>query len=344
MRPVRIANCNLHGSTTRAGITGVVEQVSIKQYINCAQSRVDAKHTETWLEAGGFALGPITLEAAMALPNPQLHHIQDDFLRVHDKRLKRLWFLWPWHQAPPAANASCGCLGGCEFFGSNKKGSTFFKSRKHRESSQVAIPQVCLAGHDPGFGQSLLHEGKLVFEVGQIGLRASPTKVSPSQFSFTRGYMSDLGSPDGTEDTVVRSLEMGSGGVEGGPSSSASAAALPAPYRGTEEMALLREHITPQGAGVRPLSSHSDSLAFHTSTPAGPPSGGTEPQRQDTQSLNDGSSPQDRWVVLLCKEGGERGGGGGGAVVCLFVTAAREKIRLIWVGHFGEREVLSNRN
>ena len=288
VRPVRIANCNLHGSTTRAGITGVVEQVSIKQYMNCAQSRVDAKHTETWLEAGGFALGPITVEAAMALPNPQLHHIQDEFLRVHDDRHKRLWFLWPPNPAHPASS-NCGCLGGCEFFGSNKKGATFFKSRKQRESSQIAIPQVCSAGHDPGFGQSLLHEGKLVFEVGQNGLRMSPNKVSPTQFSFTRGYMSDLASPDGTDDAVARSSE---GSVLEGTASS-SATLQTAPFKGTEEMSLLREQIAPRGAGMRPLSSHSDSLAFQTSMPAGAV---TAEPRQDTLSLSDQSSLQDRLV------------------------------------------------
>jgi hypothetical protein len=37
---------------------------------------VDSKHVDTWLETGGFSLGPITLEAAMALPSPQLHKLQ----------------------------------------------------------------------------------------------------------------------------------------------------------------------------------------------------------------------------------------------------------------------------
>ncbi|KAK7097228.1 hypothetical protein V1264_004238 [Littorina saxatilis] len=284
VRPVRIANCNLHGSNTREGITGQVEHVSLKQYINCAQSRVDTKHTETWLDSGGFALGPITFEAAMALPSPLLHQVQDDFLRLHDKRSKRLWFLWPQQQGH-AGSGNCGCLGGCEFFGSNKKGATFFKLRKYRESSQVAIPQVCSAGHDPGFGQSLLHEGKLVFEVGQIGLRVSPTKVSPTQFSFTRGYMSDLASPDGTEDVLVKSPvgSMTEGAVSG------SAPVLPTPVKKTEDMTLLRGSLSPHG--VRPLSSHSDSLAFQTSTPV---SALTSDQRQETLSLKEQSSLQDR--------------------------------------------------
>jgi hypothetical protein len=77
---------------------------------------------------------------------------------------------------------------------------------------------VCSAGHDPGFGQSLLHEGKLVFEVGQMGLRMSPNKASsPTQFSFTRGYMSDLASPE--TDTGAPLVSGGEGGITSGSSS-----------------------------------------------------------------------------------------------------------------------------
>ena len=68
--------------------------------------------------------------------------------------------------------------------------------------------QVSKDGADPGFGQSLLHAGKLVFETSQLALRMAP---SPSKgmvttmaghldvldgFAFTRGYMSELASPD----------------------------------------------------------------------------------------------------------------------------------------------------
>lgn len=72
---------------------------------------------------------------------------QDRFLRLHDAKTKRLWFLW--HEedmptAPPAAVVGkCGCLGGCAFFGKNKNGLTFFKIKRHREgTSTVAVPQV----------------------------------------------------------------------------------------------------------------------------------------------------------------------------------------------------------
>lgn len=57
---------------------------------------------------------------------------------------------------------------------------------------------MCKDGSDPGFGQSLLHAGKLVFETSQLALRISPTKTAGdvTGFAFTRGYMSELASPE----------------------------------------------------------------------------------------------------------------------------------------------------
>ena len=64
---MRLAHCNLHGPSTRAGISGVVDRIELKQYVTAS---VD------WLEAGGLAMGPIKLEAAMALAHPQLYQVK----------------------------------------------------------------------------------------------------------------------------------------------------------------------------------------------------------------------------------------------------------------------------
>ncbi|KAH9519850.1 hypothetical protein Btru_071066, partial [Bulinus truncatus] len=69
---------------------------------------------------------------------------------------------------------------------------------------------VCKDGSDPGFGQSLLHAGKLVFETSQLALRISPVKASAEMngFSFTRGYMSELASPSGDEDGTLSAVRV----------------------------------------------------------------------------------------------------------------------------------------
>lgn len=80
---------------------------------------------EPWLEVGSVSLGSVVIEAASALPIPehQLHLVQHSFLKMHDEKSKRLWFLW----MASVEHSRCGCVGGCSFFGSNRNGLKFFK-------------------------------------------------------------------------------------------------------------------------------------------------------------------------------------------------------------------------
>ena len=60
------------------------------------------------------------------------------YLRIHDDRIKRLWFLWGPDSGPSNKTpAKCGCIGGCAFFGSNRNGPRFFKPTR-----QVALEGV----------------------------------------------------------------------------------------------------------------------------------------------------------------------------------------------------------
>lgn len=201
--PVRLATCNLHGENTRAGITGLIEHISLKQYISTAPIRHDTSQPEIWIESGGISLGPIKAEAAMALPNQDFHLLQNEFLMIHDASSMRLWFLWPEDslRVPSLVIGKCGCIGGCTFFGNNKNGIGFFHPKKSHEVIPNAVFKVTPEGNDPGFGQSLLHKNKLVFETGESSVWGTPSK----EFTFTRGYMSNLTTPDtpGTSITVI---------------------------------------------------------------------------------------------------------------------------------------------
>ncbi|XP_021348394.1 uncharacterized protein KIAA1109-like [Mizuhopecten yessoensis] len=218
--PIKISTCNLHGTNTRAGITGKIEHLSFNQYI-CASAlhHKDCKqdHSNTWLESGGLTMGPIDAEAAMALPNPDFHEIQNMFLKLHDKKTKRLWFLWPVEtmKISSAVIGKCGCHGGCTFFGNNKNGIGFFNPRRTKDKPFAAVLQVSPEGHDPGFGQSLLFRDKLVFDVSPSSGGLSPHKGRG--FAFTRGYMSDMTSPESpamhfniTEDILGGTSQSGS--------------------------------------------------------------------------------------------------------------------------------------
>ena len=72
-------------------------------------------------------MGPFIIEAAISLPSPEhnLHLVQNNYLKTHDEKTKRLWFLWA--QETGTKIAKCGCIGGCAFFGDNRNGPRFFK-------------------------------------------------------------------------------------------------------------------------------------------------------------------------------------------------------------------------
>ena len=194
--PVKLSTCNLHGHNTRAGITARLDHISLQQYISSSALKKEASHQDMWLESGNLYIGPIDIEAAMALPNPDYHSIQDTFLKLHDKKTHRLWFLWPnetFFILSPSVLTKCGCHGGCVFFGNNKNGVGFFNSSKSKDAPfSSAVLQISPEGQDPGFGQSLLCKDRLMFDVQPNNGALSPQRAQG--FSFTRGYMSDVGS------------------------------------------------------------------------------------------------------------------------------------------------------
>ena len=90
--------CTLHSATTQRGISLLIPHVSAKQFV-LSVPVTDLYNDEKmqsvcWLEAGGIGLGPIIVDAALALPNPVLLRAQREFIALHDRRTRRLSFLW----------------------------------------------------------------------------------------------------------------------------------------------------------------------------------------------------------------------------------------------------------
>ncbi|XP_065078677.1 bridge-like lipid transfer protein family member 1 isoform X6 [Ochlerotatus camptorhynchus] len=139
------------------------EEVYASIHSTTRNSNRDIDSTETWLEVGCLSLGPVIIEAASALPIPEhcLHLVQHNYLKLHDERNKKLWFVW--------ANSSdpirCGCVGGCAFFGSNRNGPRFFKpsAQDLQDFINIARYHIHPNPREYGFGQSLLHDEQLVF-------------------------------------------------------------------------------------------------------------------------------------------------------------------------------------
>lgn len=178
MSPVRLANCNLHGKHVTSGLSCTIYDMSLRQLLWQPQKYHHGANTEKstnnktntdgadllWLEVGAVDFGPLVLESAVSADSKEqnLCSFQQKFLKTHDDRFKKLWFLWP--ELNKSAG-KCGCTGGCVFFGSNRNGSRFFKPSRRdlEEGRNVAAFRVNEPGKDPGFGQSILHEGLLIF-------------------------------------------------------------------------------------------------------------------------------------------------------------------------------------
>ena len=179
MYPIRFSTCNLHGKNNKAGITVLIPHIKAKQYVLSLPTVHQYNgETDLWLESGSVSLGPVTVNSAMALEYPELRRLQDSFLKCHDRRSCRLNFLWPADDGDVLADdgdvlaGKCGCVGGCMFFGSNRRETRVF--RPSDSDMRLGINSVVyhLVEGDTetalGFGQSILHSGEFIFYTPSI--------------------------------------------------------------------------------------------------------------------------------------------------------------------------------
>ncbi len=170
--PIRLSACNLHGRQTKEGVTALVNQVRLQQYIssNFPLSRADLEpshHQDIWVETGNIRFGPVFIEGAVSTGGHKspgdAQKLQHEFLKKHDSKTKRLWFLWP-NALMKERAGKCGCVGGCNFFGNNSNGVRFFQPRKGdvRDKKNVALPCLKDRRRDPCYSQSILHDNQLL--------------------------------------------------------------------------------------------------------------------------------------------------------------------------------------
>ncbi|XP_017281650.1 transmembrane protein KIAA1109 homolog isoform X5 [Kryptolebias marmoratus] len=204
---IRVANCNLHNQAVGEGISAVVQDMNIRQYIEQQQYNEAARlqlagqgqgpgqplglgqppllRRSVWLEAGSVKLNLITADIALAADHPAKCEVQRQFLELHDAQTKRLWFLWP-DEANVRNKRSrnrCGCLGGCRFFGGTNMGLDYFKLEELTPSSSSAFSSSC-GDLDMCYGQSLLQPGEWIM-----------TKETPKVDGRVVGLKTDTHSP-----------------------------------------------------------------------------------------------------------------------------------------------------
>ncbi|KAJ8729122.1 hypothetical protein PYW08_000703 [Mythimna loreyi] len=193
--PVRLSYCNLHGSGFGTGVTGLLPNIKLALYTQTNMQTNTHHHSngsnnsqnkppesDNWVGVGSVALGPLLIEAASSLPQTpkNLHLVQQKFLKLHDDKTKRLWFLWP----VEGKSSQCGCTGGCAFFGSNRNGPNFLKPNPNDLNEGINVAMFNIIETTPGeygYGQSLLHSGQLVFHTppyNSLNVCLQPTNVA----------------------------------------------------------------------------------------------------------------------------------------------------------------------
>ncbi|XP_067898633.1 bridge-like lipid transfer protein family member 1 isoform X10 [Heterodontus francisci] len=164
---IRIATCNLHNQAVGEGVSAVIQDVQLRQYIEQFENnRLGIQPTvlrrSCWLEAGSVNFGLITADVALAADHPAKHEVQRQFLETHDNRTKRLWFLWPDDDVKNKRGKNkCGCLSGCKFYAGMASGLDFFKLDEMTPSTSSAFSTINTES-DMFYGQSLLHPNEWI--------------------------------------------------------------------------------------------------------------------------------------------------------------------------------------
>ncbi|XP_059821063.1 bridge-like lipid transfer protein family member 1 [Hypanus sabinus] len=164
---IRIATCNLHNQAVGEGVSAVMQDVQLKQYIEQLEnSRLGVQSAvlrrSYWLEAGSVNFGLITADVALAADHPAKHEVQRQFLETHDNRTKRLWFLWPDDDVKNKRSKNkCGCLGGCKFYAGICSGLDFFKLDEMTPSTSSAYSAINTE-LEMFYGQSLLQPNEWI--------------------------------------------------------------------------------------------------------------------------------------------------------------------------------------
>ncbi|XP_065578984.1 bridge-like lipid transfer protein family member 1 isoform X2 [Artemia franciscana] len=200
--PVTANYCNLHSSNSQGGATSIMQKIKIRQYLasniqqsgdrisNRSNSTADSGRSRTsewtnririgsetgskidgdaaWLEIGLVDLGPINCDFAMSLATKGMpvDGLQRAFLKLHDTKTQRLWFLWSTDEVLNTSATGplvrrCGCNDGCAFFGCRRSQGSV--------NSQPPSDRVI---EEYFSGESLINRGKSLISSGLESMAA----------------------------------------------------------------------------------------------------------------------------------------------------------------------------
>ena len=166
--PVKMSTCNVHGSRLMSGVTLLINKISVRQFLlkETSGSLRPKIHESVfrdvegnWIQVVALSFGPVFADTAStpAITSSAHQTDQDKFLRIHDERFRRLWFLWRRPASEALQYGDCGCIGGCAFLNGRLEGRSFFDSTgSERRKKKDRNPEGLR------FGESLLRRGEAV--------------------------------------------------------------------------------------------------------------------------------------------------------------------------------------
>ncbi|VDK65860.1 unnamed protein product [Onchocerca ochengi] len=169
LSPIRLAHCNCHNASFCSNILLKLPSVQLKQF-----AFVLGKDIEKWIECGSISLNDISFDVSLPYEISEAHLFLErkNFLNKHDKRTKRLYFLWN------DAN-SCACFGYAWFFGPvDAVGLSLMRELKKPSlwGSNTSQENV-----QPAIGQSIIHKDRWIFNTKNLETHKSPAIIEESK-------------------------------------------------------------------------------------------------------------------------------------------------------------------
>lgn len=126
----------------------------------------DSNEFNYWFECSSLSSGVISIDLALDAGQPDE---QFKFLRMHDAKTKRLYFLWT-TPAEAKQRRVCGCVGGCYYYSvfpdkatNRASGFDFFDLGKSISRTSVSFGQSLFVPDKHVLQSQPMMQNKLVF-------------------------------------------------------------------------------------------------------------------------------------------------------------------------------------
>lgn len=148
----------------------------------------DSNEFNYWFECSSLSSGIITIDLALDKGNPEE---QLQFLRMHDLKTKRLFFLWDCYEI--YGKKICGCVGGCSFYSVFDYSDRLNELDVDKENFEFFNLNKSITRCNTDFGMSLFSPGKHILESQPIMVNNYDTETYAYNDKLSAGCLDDTG-------------------------------------------------------------------------------------------------------------------------------------------------------